>query len=542
MPALTRRLAITPALSVVITLLLASAPAAATIRYVNDDALPGGNGLSWSTAYQRLESALAASSSGDQIWVAVGRYEPAPANGNRSLSFVLKGGVPVYGGFRGNEATLADRAGFFEDTLLSGDLNRNDGFFTNTSENSFNVVDMQQSACVLDGFNIAYGNANGTGLYEKNGGAIIATGGGSIVRNCILQVNQCSGSAAGGGAAYAAGCVFEGCTFLHNRSTGSSGGGAIFASGPVTLKDCRFQFNTCIGGSFGGGAVSVVSGELTVEGCLFQSNTADFDSSGGGGAIRADSALVINSRFLSNRADGGSGGAITGSTLRMVNCLVASNESLNGSGAIILMNGESSITNCTIASNTAPASPWGGGVVLLWGSLDVSNSILYFNSGASGQTQAGQLAALSGGVSLNYSCVHGLDGSFGGSGNIAGNPRFILPAGPDRIQGTPDDDYRIRLDSPCIDSGSSGTLPLDTQDLDGDGITNEPLPVDLTLAPRRSDDPATIDTGSGAAPVVDIGAFEFRPAVPACPADFDGSGFVDTDDFDAFIHAFETGC
>ncbi|MCC6425933.1 MAG: hypothetical protein IT435_03840 [Phycisphaerales bacterium] len=28
---------------------------------------------------------------------------------------------------------------------------------------------------------------------------------------------------------------------------------------------------------------------------------------------------------------------------------------------------------------------------------------------------------------------------------------------------------------------------------------------------------------------------------PGCPADFDGSGFVDTDDFDAFVHAFELG-
>ncbi len=28
---------------------------------------------------------------------------------------------------------------------------------------------------------------------------------------------------------------------------------------------------------------------------------------------------------------------------------------------------------------------------------------------------------------------------------------------------------------------------------------------------------------------------------PDCPADFDGTGFVDTDDFDAFVHAFEAG-
>ncbi|MCC6426098.1 MAG: hypothetical protein IT435_04685 [Phycisphaerales bacterium] len=27
-----------------------------------------------------------------------------------------------------------------------------------------------------------------------------------------------------------------------------------------------------------------------------------------------------------------------------------------------------------------------------------------------------------------------------------------------------------------------------------------------------------------------------------CHSDFDGTGFVDTDDFDAFVHAFEAGC
>lgn len=29
---------------------------------------------------------------------------------------------------------------------------------------------------------------------------------------------------------------------------------------------------------------------------------------------------------------------------------------------------------------------------------------------------------------------------------------------------------------------------------------------------------------------------------PGCPADFDGSGFVDLDDFIAFVGAFEAGC
>ncbi|GMV26529.1 MAG: hypothetical protein AMXMBFR58_25600 [Phycisphaerae bacterium] len=45
----------------------------------------------------------------------------------------------------------------------------------------------------------------------------------------------------------------------------------------------------------------------------------------------------------------------------------------------------------------------------------------------------------------------------------------------------------------------------------------------------------TPDINEGGPPAV-------GPIEPACPADFDWSGFVDTDDFDAFVRAFEAGC
>jgi hypothetical protein len=63
-------------------------------------------------------------------------------------------------------------------------------------------------------------------------------------------------------------------------------------------------------------------------------------------------------------------------------------------------------------------------------------------------------------------------------------------------------------------------VPLDTADLDGDGDTAEPLPVDLAGKVRFADDPATPDTGSGAPPIVDMGAYEFA-------ADTDGDGVPD---------------
>ncbi|HLO40376.1 MAG TPA: GC-type dockerin domain-anchored protein, partial [Phycisphaerales bacterium] len=43
--------------------------------------------------------------------------------------------------------------------------------------------------------------------------------------------------------------------------------------------------------------------------------------------------------------------------------------------------------------------------------------------------------------------------------------------------------------------------------------------------------------------IVEAGIDDFRvfSATCPCPADFDGTGFVDTDDFDAFVQAFEGG-
>ncbi len=48
--------------------------------------------------------------------------------------------------------------------------------------------------------------------------------------------------------------------------------------------------------------------------------------------------------------------------------------------------------------------------------------------------------------------------------------------------------------------------------------------------------------GSGFVDTDDFDAFVFAFEAGTDNADFDGSGFVDTDDYDAFVHAFEAGC
>ena len=100
-------------------------------------------------------------------------------------------------------------------------------------------------------------------------------------------------------------------------------------------------------------------------------------------------------------------------------------------------------------------------------------------------------------------------------GNISDDPLCVDADGADDVAGTEDDDLRLLPGSPCIDAGSNGAVPVDVlTDLDG--------------LPRFIDDPLTGDTGAGAPPVVDMGAYEYLLG------DFERDGDVDLHDYGVF--------
>ena len=68
-----------------------AAPSAAQRAFVDWTAPPGGDGLSWETAFSTLQPALAAAVAGDEIWVAAGIYQGG---------FVIPDGVVLRGGFK----------------------------------------------------------------------------------------------------------------------------------------------------------------------------------------------------------------------------------------------------------------------------------------------------------------------------------------------------------------------------------------------------------------------------------------------------------
>jgi len=204
--------------------------------YVNA-AATGGNGSSWGCAFKDLQLALAASDSGDEIWVAAGTYKPTTGT-DRGISFVMKNGVGIYGGFNGTETLLLQRNWVNNVTTLSGDLNGDDGpNYMNYSDNTlllFNHINNGlNNSAILDGFTITAGSSN------FRGGAAYHSGSSPTFANCTFLRNY---SASVGGAIYNEGGAaprFINCLFIGNAAVDA--GGAIFNlnASPI-ITNCTF--------------------------------------------------------------------------------------------------------------------------------------------------------------------------------------------------------------------------------------------------------------------------------------------------------------
>lgn len=127
-------------------------------------------------------------------------------------------------------------------------------------------------------------------------------------------------------------------------------------------------------------------------------------------------------------------------------------------------------------------------------------------------------------IASDSNCFHAYTVLFDGSGTTSLGFQFVL--GDPRFVNGAAGDFHLQPGSAAIDAGDNSAIPVAvTADLDGLG--------------RRFDDPATADSGLGAAPIVDIGVYEFRTTVP-CPADSDGNGQITPADVAYFINIWFT--
>ena len=132
----------------------------------------------------------------DEIWVAAATYKPT-ATADRTISFALKNGVGVYGGFNGTETMRSQRNPAVNVTILSGDI----GTAGSAADNSYHVVTSDGTVTntgKLDGFTVSGGQADGNPVSNQDRGAgIWVNGGSAFISGVTFTANFASFRGAG---------------------------------------------------------------------------------------------------------------------------------------------------------------------------------------------------------------------------------------------------------------------------------------------------------------------------------------------------------
>ncbi|MCH7872672.1 MAG: hypothetical protein IID33_13325, partial [Planctomycetes bacterium] len=260
------------------------------------------------------------------------------------------------------------------------------------------------------------------------------------------------------------------------------------AGGPLNcIIDCR-QINRFIRIDRNETADTVLDG-FTVRNGL---RNAGMPGTPDGGAILCNGASpsILNCIFIDNSADLGGAVNVVDGNPTFTNCAFIRNSATGNGGGMNNDNSGPILTNCTFADNAASS---GGGLYNANGSTPtLANCIVW------GDIPDAIVDVTGASSTVRYSNVQG---GWGGTGNINGNPLFA---------DTPAADYRLSAGSPAIDAADNDSVPF--------GVA-----LDVDLLSRFLDDPNTPDTGNGTPPIVDMGPYEFQITPPTPPNDLQAS-------------------
>ena len=378
---------------------------------------PVQNGFSWGTAVTTIEEGIdvARRSFGGEVWVASGVYDEARGNAG---TLRMRPGIPLYGGFEGNEGALSQRDPVANVTVI-------DGSRADDGEPAGTVVAGAEDT-LIDGFTIRGGEGvSGAGMLNVDVSP--------LVRSCRFENNHADQF--GGGVLNVGDStpVFEDCAFVGNSALN---GGAMANTGakPQLLR-CVFDGNAAEDAA---GAVFFTPGsECYIQGCEFRNNTAE-----NGGALFLDSitSFIGESQFFDNTSTQFAGVAFvnTGDLLAVNNVFARNETEKQRGGVFAILSAEVSVVNCTMTENMAPQQ---GGVFFLNATeLRVLNCIIYDN-------EINAFFPVSSNVSMRYSLI---ENNNGGTGNIDVNPRFRNPAA---------DDYSLLGISRALNAGDSIGAP-----------------------------------------------------------------------------------
>jgi len=286
-------------------------PLVSNACYVDIDRPGGGDGLSWVTAFNNIQTAVNSISGVAIFWIAEGTY----ASGTTNPVLTMKEYVELYGGFAGTETQFSQRNITLHPTTLDG------------QNVSYHVV-VGASSARIDGFTIKHGNANDS-FPNYNGGGMYNSGKTNLViANCTFSGN--SSNYGGGISNYSSSPTITNCTFSGNSVTGTGYGGGIYntSSSSPTITNCTFTGNSAY---YDGGGIYNSSSSPTITNCTFSGNSAQY---GGGIYNYSSSPTITNCTFSGNSSNYGGGIYNDTSSPAIKNCILWNDLAASGTPEI----------------------------------------------------------------------------------------------------------------------------------------------------------------------------------------------------------------
>jgi hypothetical protein len=141
------------------------------------------------------------------------------------------------------------------------------------------------------------------------------------------------------------------------------------------------------------------------------------------------------------------------SSLTVSNSTFSGNTAGQRSGGMFNWDFTPTLSNCTFSGNVAGEVLWGegGGMSNYYysSSPTVIDCILWGDTPEEIYNQQSSPV-------VTYADIQG---GYAGTGNINADPMFLDPNGPDNIPGNQDDDFHLKPNSPCIDTGRASGAP-----------------------------------------------------------------------------------
>lgn len=380
-----------------------------------DDANGGTKENPMRTIQYAIDTAEATDIKPALIYVQGGTYYPPDIdNDSDNDSVFLRNYVFLYGGYDDNWSRDIDD----NQTIIQGDASDGDS-----------PVVIGANNAVIDGFYIQGGKSpigGGIYLYETS----------PIIANCVIRNNQAavlSLDDAYGAGIYAdtSNAIIKNCEISDNSITVGSGdrmnGGGIYAvDSSLFIKNCLIKGNSLYsssGTNAKGGGIHLVNDSSKLINCCITGNTAYSKYVWGGGLYLTSGTKILNCLIYENDCkkriyDGytkGDGIYCTSSDTEIINSFVYKNYGLlDSSGEGIYRTASPKIYNC-----------------IVW---DHPTADIYSSST----------------VNVYNNCIQ--DTNFNGiNGNISYDPQ---------LRDAVNEDFRLKITSPCIDAGNDGAPSL----------------------------------------------------------------------------------